>query len=172
MSIIFRGTPGYMGKVVTTPAHVDDVPLTVQTLQGQTADTLDILASDGETVLAKFDFGGNLTSPTLNGQVVGGVQDTVEAIAAAGAIANKTGSVAITGTAAVAATLASPTATVDDGKRLTIYCTTTFAHTVTTPTNGINGNKHIATFAAAGDHIALEAYQGVWYTIDNNTTLS
>jgi hypothetical protein len=40
-----------------------------------------------------------------------------------------------------------------------------FAYTVTTPTNGINASKHIATWTAAvGNSLCLVAYGGSWYT--------
>lgn len=99
--------------------------------------------------------------------------------AASGAIAQKEGVVPITAGAAAALTLAAPnpglpSAGGDDGKILSVISTTAFAHTVTTPANGINGSKHIATFAAAVDSfIQLVAYNGVWYaTPQNGITLS
>lgn len=96
----------------------------------------------------------------------------VEVDNANGAIALKNGVVMITKGSAAAMTLAAPVAGTDDRKRLTIISTGAFAHTVTTPTNGINGSKHIATFAAVGDRLELIAYQGVWYAVNTNTTLS
>jgi hypothetical protein len=89
-----------------------------------------------------------------------------------GAIAIKSGHVVITKGSAAAMTLAAPIATTDDFKRLTIFATTGFAHTVTTPANKINGNKLTATFANAGDSLELVAYQGVWYRVNTTTTLS
>jgi hypothetical protein len=56
----------------------------------------------------------------------------------------------------------------DDGKRLLVMATTPQLHTITTPTNGINGSKHIATWAAAiGNFIEFIAYNGVWYVTGN-----
>lgn len=96
----------------------------------------------------------------------GGFYDT------AGAITEKGGSVVIGGSGATALTLAAPTSGSDDGKKLKIVCATAHAHTVTTPSNGLNGNHHIATFAAAGDFLELVAYQGVWYGGGSGATLS
>jgi hypothetical protein len=103
----------------------------------------------------------------------------VEVDAVDGAIAIKEGTVFITKGSAAALTLAAPTSGLpsagtpgDDGKVLRIVGTTTFAHTVTTPSNKINGNKHIATYANAGDAVVLAAKGGVWYTVANSTTLS
>lgn len=92
----------------------------------------------------------------------------VEVDAASGAIGIKEGFVFITKSAAAAMTLAAPTAGLpsaggDDGRHLVINNTTTGAHTVTTPSNGINGNTHVATFSGAvTDSLHLVAYNGVW----------
>lgn len=108
--------------------------------------------------------GGNLPS---NVDLVFGVEtDLVSA-----AIAIKEGNVFITDASAAAMTLALPTAGLpsaggDDGRELNIKNTTTGAHTITTPANGINGNKHIATFSGAlTDCLQLVSYNGVWYTV-------
>ena len=97
----------------------------------------------------------------------------VEVDVANAAIALKAGNVFITKGSAAADTLAAPTVGTDDGKLLTIMGLTAFAHTVTTPASGINGNKHIGTFSAVGDILEVVAYQGVWYTTPrSNVTLS
>ena len=58
-----------------------------------------------------------------------------------------------------------------DGSLLIVISTTAFAHTITTPANGINGNKHIATFAAAvGNGIAFLARAGVWWVWPGGNT--
>lgn len=83
---------------------------------------------------------------------------------ASGAIGITRGTVALIAAGALAMTLALPTAGVDDGKELAIIDTLGYAHTVTTPTNGINGNHHICTFdGTVGAMLFLTAYQGVWY---------
>ena len=44
--------------------------------------------------------------------------------------------------------------------------TTANAHTITTPSNAINGSLHIATFGAAvGNNITFIAQKGVWYVV-------
>jgi hypothetical protein len=55
-----------------------------------------------------------------------------------------------------------------------ITTTTAFAHTVTTPANGLDGTLHIATYAAAiGNNVLLEAQGGTWLAVENiGVTLS
>ena len=62
---------------------------------------------------------------------------------------------------ALAMTLAQPTVA-QDGSELFITAETTHAHTITCSANGINGSKHLVTFAAQGDGIWLNAVNGVW----------
>lgn len=92
-----------------------------------------------------------------------------QVLAADGAITIKNGTVTITKGSAAALTLAAPTATIDDNKRLLIVSTTAAAHTVTQTTPGINNGStasDVGTFGAAiGNNIELIAYQGVWYTV-------
>lgn len=89
-----------------------------------------------------------------------------------GAIGVKEGTVVITKAGVAALTLANPTATLDDGKVLTILSVTANAHTVSNAAGaGFNGGgtgADIGTFAAAkGNHLVLMAYQGVWYVVEN-----
>lgn len=63
----------------------------------------------------------------------------------------------------------------DDGKRLLIFSTTLFAHTITTAANKVNGNKHIITFSAlaVGSFVELIAFNGIWWVVaQNGATLS
>ena len=63
--------------------------------------------------------------------------------------------------------LSAPRAGLDDGKELTIIDGTGYAHTVTTPANGINGAWDVITFGATvGDAVRLRARNGVWYATD------
>lgn len=101
----------------------------------------------------------------------------VESHTSAGAISATEGKVFIGGSGVTALTLAAPTAGLpsaggNDGQELLIIAVTAHAHTVTTPSNVINGNKHIATFASIGDSIRLVANNGVWIAAANSTTLS
>jgi hypothetical protein len=62
--------------------------------------------------------------------------------------------------------LAGPQPKGDDGKSIYILSNSAFAHTVTCPTNGIIGSKHLATWAAAiGNCIELRAYNGTWVPV-------
>src|ERR1700722_1984189 len=69
---------------------------------------------------------------------------------------------------ALALTLAAPVSGLpenggQDGQVLRIVASTAQAYTITTPSNVLNGNKHIATFASAvGNGITLVAKAGVW----------
>lgn len=89
-------------------------------------------------------------------------------LVADGAITIKEGICRIAKTAAgvVAATLADPTATTDDYKRLTIISFQAQANTVTSASSfgGGGAGEDVATFSGAiGDSLSLVAYQGVWY---------
>jgi hypothetical protein len=62
---------------------------------------------------------------------------------------------------ALAMTLAQPTAA-QDGSEIFITAETSHAHTVTCAANGINGSKHLITFANQGDGVWLNAVNTVW----------
>jgi hypothetical protein len=106
----------------------------------------------------------------------GGNIETHSGTGGAGVIGIVGGSVFITDSGVAALTLAQPVAGApsaggNDGQRLTIICTTAQAHTVTTAANGIKGSKHIITFAAVGDSIELDAFNGVWYVVGTPTAV-
>jgi hypothetical protein len=86
----------------------------------------------------------------------------------AGAIFGKKGTAVLIGTHALAMTLALPIAGQDDGKTLTIYSITAYAHTITCPA-GVgaimfpDGLGNIITFTAAiGNAVTLVAVNGIW----------
>ena len=89
--------------------------------------------------------------------------------AASAAISITSGVVYITKAGVAAMTLAAPASGLpstggNDAQELTIVSTTAYAHTVTTPSNVINGANHVLTFtAAAGTQVKLMAKGGVWY---------
>jgi hypothetical protein len=87
--------------------------------------------------------------------------DAVTHYVAAGAIPVATGSAGLGSGAAIAMTLAQPTAA-QDGTNIFITAETSHAHTVTFAANGVNGNKHIFTFASQGDYAEIEAMATVW----------
>lgn len=83
-----------------------------------------------------------------------------------GAITIKNGVVSLNKAGVIAATLANPTATTDDFKRLTILALQAQANTVTVTGGFGNGGsgEDVATFSGAiGDNLNLMAYQGYWY---------
>ncbi len=103
---------------------------------------------------------------------------STQTLVADGAITVKNGTCVIAKTVegAVAATLANPTATTDDYKRLTIIAGQAQANTVTV-TGGFGGGgagKDVATFGGAiGDCMEVLAYQGKWYVVGlNGVTLA
>lgn len=124
---------------------------------------------------------GNVTGNVVGnvvGDVTGGVKLPTQALAASGPITLKSGLVLLTKPdGAVAATLAAPTATVDDGKILYIVSTTAQAHTITATTIGFNAADaagDVATLGAAiGNGLVVVAYQGEWYVLANtNATIA
>lgn len=97
-------------------------------------------------------------------------KDTVQNLVADGAITVKNGVCLIAKTAAgvVAATLANPTATTDDYKRLLIISNQAQANTVTLTGGFGNGGagEDVCTFSGAvGDCIELMAYGAKWYVV-------
>jgi hypothetical protein len=88
--------------------------------------------------------------------------DAVTHYTAAGAIPVASGAAGLGSAAALAMTLAAPTA-LQDGTQIFVTAETAHAHTVTTAANNINGTKHVVTFAAQGDGVVLEALNAIWY---------
>jgi hypothetical protein len=87
--------------------------------------------------------------------------ETLVYYTASGAIPVAPATAVLNGAAALAMTLAAPTAA-QDGMTIFITAATAHAHTLTTPANGIDGVKHIVTYAAIGDGIVLRAINGTW----------
>ena len=111
--------------------------------------------------------GGHLLTNTggFAGPLTGDIQETVPAaISASGAIAAKQGLVRLGGSGALAMTLADPTNTTDDGKRLSLMASAAHAHVITI-TGGIAGGAHntITLGGAIGDMAELEAIGGKWF---------
>lgn len=139
------------------------------------------VAADSFTGDVIGDITGDVTGDVtgnVTGDLTGGVKLTTQALAASGAISIKSGVVLLTkADGAVAATLAAPTPTTDDGKILYIVSTTAQAHTVTATTIGFNAGdaaKDVATLGGAiGDGLVVVAYQGEWYVLVNtNATIA
>jgi hypothetical protein len=81
--------------------------------------------------------------------------------AAAGAIPVANGTAVLNGAAALAMTLAAPTAA-QDGTIVAVVANTAHAHTLTTPQDAIWGAKDTVTFAAVGDIVIFEAVNLKW----------
>ncbi len=116
----------------------------------------------------------NLDALDINFLQIGGVdkriyaEETAQSLVADGAITVKNGVCLIAKTVAgvVAATLADPTATTDDYKRLMIISNQAQLNTVTSASSFGNGGagEDVITFSGAiGDNVTLMAYQGKWY---------
>lgn len=109
----------------------------------------------------------DVTSLTINDAPVHGIT-SAQLLVADGAITVKNGICLIAKTiaGAVAATLADPTATTDDYKRLVIVSNQAQANTVTSASSfgGGGAGEDVCTFSGAiGDSLELMAYQGKWY---------
>ncbi len=116
--------------------------------------------------------GDSTSAPTFNttGTLAHGCQTPDQVVnSSAAVISIITGTILVTYAGVAAMTLGLPvagpaSAAGQDGSELLFISTTTNQHTVTTPTNGINGSKHILTFAAtANSQLSLEAHGGIWY---------
>lgn len=126
---------------------------------------------------AGFETAGGIAGD-VTGDLTGGVKLPTQVLAANGEITIKSGVALLTkADGAVAATLAAPTPTTDDGKILYIVSTTAQAHTITATTIGFNAantDGDVATLGAAiGNGLVVVAYQGEWYVLANtNATIA
>lgn len=94
----------------------------------------------------------------------GGPQDSIQTASGASDALTFPGSVFITTAGVDATTLATPTVTTDDGKKITVFDVGGHAHTITTAANKIVPAHSLVTFGGtAGSWVELEAYQGLWY---------
>jgi hypothetical protein len=116
------------------------------------------IAQESQQYVAPGSFAGVLVVAAL-GIVLPG--DAVTHWTVAGAIPIGTATHGIGSGAALAMTLAQPSAA-QDGAKLFITAETAHAHTITTAAAGINGAKHVVTFTGQGDGVELEAVAGVW----------
>jgi hypothetical protein len=112
----------------------------------------------------------NLTDLTVDSLTVGTYEvpaPTTGTLVNNGAVSIKAGVFTLNKGSAITATLAEPTVTTDDFKRLTIVSLTAQAHTVAIATDGFGhgGANYIkATYGGAiGDSMSLIAFQGFWY---------
>jgi hypothetical protein len=122
------------------------------------------LAFTGTGLDAKDQNGGSLGAYV--DQELAGTQ--IVSTAGPTAITITHGKVFVTYAGVAAMTLANPTPGSpagggNDAQPLKFIDVSGHAHTLTTGTNGINGNHHVATSGAgAGDELSLTAYNGAW----------
>lgn len=106
-------------------------------------------------------------------------QNLVSTMTASGTITQKTGTIFVTDASPAALTLPTPVAGAqsaggDDGKSLSIISTTAAQHVVSAAaSNGLDGNKTNATFAAAiSSSVDLKAFNGNWMIWNSNGSLT
>lgn len=144
------------------------------------ATTLDVLTVDSLAVAGLPNTcDGNCSLPgtlavsgvtTLTGMLIanGGIKLPVQHMTANGAVTILSGLVILDKAGVLAATLADPTATTDDGKMLIVLSITAQAHTLTLVSglNGAGAGADVGTFGAAvGNGVVLIAYGGYWYEV-------
>lgn len=127
---------------------------------------VDVLKIDSVEVAASADELNKLDGATVTTAEINLNDMETQTLTDTGAITVKNGICLLNKAGIIAATLANPTATTDDFKRLTIRSLTANAHTVTVTGGFGNGStgEDVATFSGAiGDGLELMAYQGYWY---------
>ncbi|ACO32805.1 MULTISPECIES: hypothetical protein [Acidobacterium] len=129
-----------------------------QLVPAQPGQPIAAIALETQVYVAPGSFATVFVVAALNISMPG---DAVTHYVAAGAIPVAEGAAGLGGGAALAMTLALPTEA-QDGTKIFITAESSEAHTVTTAANGINGAKHVVTFATRGDGVVLEAMGGVW----------
>jgi hypothetical protein len=155
LSIIERGETVVQIGAAVTPGQALTNNAAGQAIPAGPGQPVLAIALDGNPNVGDF-ITATVTPPASYNQ-----GDAVTHYIVAGAIPVQTGCYGLGSAAALAMTLPAPTA-LQDGANLFITAETAHAHTITTPANGINGNKHICTFAAQGDALEVEAVGGVW----------
>lgn len=127
---------------------------------------VDVLKIDGTEVAASADELNKLDGATVTVEEINLNDQAVQTLTDNGAITVKNGICLLNKAGIIAATLANPTATTDDFKRLTIRSLTAQAHTITVTGGFGNGGsgEDVATLSGViGDGLELMAYQGYWY---------
>lgn len=135
-------------------------------------DKLVTLAVLSDYVASNLDSGNNLSVGNLSAAAV---ILPIQVLTDSGAITIKHGLVLLNKSSAIAATLADPTATTDDGKVLTVLSLTAQAHTVDIAggLNGAGASGNLGTFAATiGSSFQVVAYQGKWYRYSTHVGVS
>ena len=128
--------------------------------------TNDLAVTGNETVAGDMTVTGEVTGASLTVGSQGKFEETTQAMTADNAITIKNGVVTLDKAGVLAATLASPTATTDDYKRLLIVGLQAQANTITPAAafgNGGAGENLATASGVIGDSLELMAYQGYWY---------
>ena len=179
-STLGAGGSGYVvGDTGTVATGNGDATYVVDTLSGSAVATYTITApgtgysvGTGQATAVGGAQPGVGTGFTINVTAIGAA-DVIESTMPNG-LELITGSYFLINDGVDAATLALPNDPMDDGKIIRIVAGTAFAHTVTTPADGINGASTTLTFGGdAGDSVTLEAYAGTWWVLAlNGVTVS
>jgi hypothetical protein len=120
---------------------------------------------------------GSLTGNVI-GNLAGGEQHTVNLLAGDGAIAIPSASqdYAITKGSIAALTIVAPTVGTDDGKELTVWSETAFAHVITCAAVGFSGKNASGTLTwngTRGSSVKFKARNGQWWvTAINGVTIA
>ena len=151
------------GLNVKTGLQLDDTLITSTAVELNALAGQGVVAADAAKLHAVT---ATAAEVNLNDQVY-------QLLVADGPITVKNGAcfIAKTVAGAVAATLADPTATTDDFKRLTIVSNQAQTNTVTSASSfgGGGAGEDVWTFSGAiGDSLSLMAYQGKWYITGNH----
>lgn len=143
-----------------------------QPLVPSTSPDQDTVCGQAENLRTQFETLGGTTDVITGG---GGSFSSVAPAGSAPPISGKSFIITagVNATTLAAPVAGAPSAGGNDGLTIEIISQTANAHTVTTPANKINGNKHIATFPATiGVKIQLTAQNGTWWSDGGGTTLS
>lgn len=163
---------------ITAPAVAGVVGNPISVSNSINIPSAGVFSLNGDTGLSRSSAGvvvvGNGTAGDFSGViqatiVQGGPQDSVQTASGSTDVLIFPGATFITTAGVDATTLATPTLTVDDGKRIRVVDAGGHAHTITTASGKIVPAHHLVTFnGTAGSWVELEAYQGLWYPLGNS----
>lgn len=164
--LLALASAGLVGTLVTAPHPQPLIP--------PTSPDQDTVVAQAENLKSQFEILTGTTDAIVGG---GGSLSSLSSVGNPPAVPIS-GISFINSSGVDACTLAAPVAGDpsqggNDGLTISIVDLGGHAHTITTPANKINGNKHVATFpGTVGAQIQFRAWNGVWYTDGGGTTLS